>query len=336
MDLSKLYIKKKFYQYYSKHTPILPKRLKNREFAIVPIEFFPNFVMIRHLSFTSELELKKHILAKIPSHIYYSSAYYQRPYEDDMEKKGWIGADLIFDIDSDHLPIKTRSMERALELAKRELKKLVTILRKDFGIREEDMRVFFSGGRGYHVHVFSDEYLKLSSIERREIIDYITLNSPNLDYNSNVSRRLLSFTKRRLKRDEKLREKLRINPEELDGKDVTRRLKRAIDLLKSEALIKLKIHIDAPVTADIRRLIRLPGSLHGKTGLRVTEVEDIDSFDPLTESVVFGEERARIKILKKVKFRLFDHKFCFAPNEIIEVPEYVAVFLICQGLAKLG
>ena len=30
-------------------------------------------------------------------------AYYENP-DFDMDKKGWIGADLVFDIDADHIP----------------------------------------------------------------------------------------------------------------------------------------------------------------------------------------------------------------------------------------
>ena len=32
----------------------------------------------------------------------------------------------------------------------------------------------FSGGRGYHIHIFDPKVLTLESPERREIVDYIT------------------------------------------------------------------------------------------------------------------------------------------------------------------
>jgi len=49
--------------------------------------------------------LYKYILEeKTPIHLYYSSAYYEEPSADKMDLKGWLGSDLIFDIDSDHYP----------------------------------------------------------------------------------------------------------------------------------------------------------------------------------------------------------------------------------------
>ena len=43
--------------------------------------------------------------------------------------------------------------------------------------------------------------------------------------------------------------------------------------------------IDEPVTIDIHRLIRYPGSLHGATGFKVQEIElkELEKFNPLNE-----------------------------------------------------
>ncbi len=334
MNLTKVYLMKKFEKYYLESDLEMPREFKKREFAFVPFETLPDFVMHRHISFTSKDEFKAYILSKIPAHIYYSSAYYERPDVDKMEKKGWLGADLIFDIDADHLPIKTRSFEKALNIAKREAKKLILILRKDFGV--EDYEVFFSGGRGYHVHVHDEEFLTLNSAERREIVDYILLNSPKLDMKSNAYRRVLAYVKKKLARNKELREKFEISIEELRGEMMTKRLKKAFNYLKDEALAKLRVYIDAPVTADVKRLIRLPGSLHGKTGLKVTRVEDIDKFDPLRDAVVFGDNEVPLKILKRVKIRIGDCKLSLSPGEVAKVPEYAAVFLLCRGFAIYG
>ncbi|MCA1813180.1 MAG: hypothetical protein LC624_04420 [Halobacteriales archaeon] len=38
------------------------------------------------------------------------------------------------------------------------------------------------------------------------------------------------------------------------------------------ALASMTGETDEPVTSDVKRLIRLPGSVHGKTGLRVVPV----------------------------------------------------------------
>ena len=331
--LTKLYLKKKFEEYYSKNDIGLPREFRKREFAFVPLESLPDFVMHRHISFSSETDFKAYVLSNIPAHIYFSSAYYEKPAESRMEDKGWLGADFIFDIDADHLPVKTKSFERALEMAKREIKKLTAILRADFGIK--DMKTYFSGGRGYHVHVHDEEFLSLGSAERREVVDYLRLNSPRIVVDgrvvdSNAARRILNYLMKKIESDEMLAKKLKISSADLKKEKLPKKVVQAIEKFDYTLL---SVHIDAPVTADIKRLIRLPGSLHGKTGLRVTEVEDIDSFDPLKDAVAFGDEEVTLKTTKKVKLRIGDFKGRIYPGRV-KLPEYAAVFLICRGLAS--
>ncbi|MCS7121226.1 MAG: DNA primase catalytic subunit PriS [Archaeoglobaceae archaeon] len=299
--MNKLFLEKKFKDYYIKNKIDLPRYFEKREFAFVPITS-QHFTMQRHLAFKSYQEFKSYVLRNVPAHIYYSSAYYLKPDAEKMDEKGWIAADLIFDIDADHLPVKL-DFERSLKLAKKELKKLLIVLRKDFGIKDDEVEVYFSGSRGYHVHVYSEDFIKLNSQERKEIVDYIVLNSPDIKFDSNVSERVLKYMKKYSKSFE-------------------------------EALEKLRIHIDSPVTADVKRLIRLPGSLHGKTGLKVVKVEDVDNFDPLTDSVVFGEERISVRLLSNVNLRLKDFKLKAKAGEVVSVPEFMAIFLICREVAK--
>jgi len=59
--------------------------------------------MLRHKGFRNVDALRSFLKTVVPSDVYYSSAYYERP-EEDMRGKGWLGADLIFDIDADHIP----------------------------------------------------------------------------------------------------------------------------------------------------------------------------------------------------------------------------------------
>ena len=48
MDLTKLFLIKKFREYYERNDIELPKEFEKREFAIVPLESSPDFFMIRH------------------------------------------------------------------------------------------------------------------------------------------------------------------------------------------------------------------------------------------------------------------------------------------------
>ncbi len=96
--------------------------------------------------------------------------------------------------------------------------------------------------------------------------------------------------------------------------------------------------IDEPVTTDINRLIRFPGSLHGGTGLVVTPIdrEDLDSFDPLVDAVPeqFVGHDIRIRWTDKgPPVRLRGETFR-REETVTTTPEYAAVFLMARGRAK--
>ena len=108
-------------------------------------------------------------------------------------------------------------------------------------------------------------------------------------------------------------------------------------LLFEEVIETQRAPIDEPVTTDINRLIRLPGSLHGGTGLEVQRIERdaVSSFDPLSDPVpetflgneiaVFAPERTTIE-LRGERFRL--------PEGVSSVPEYAGVFAMARGHAR--
>jgi DNA primase small subunit len=331
--LTKLFLMKKFEDYYAKNTPELPRNFRQREFAFVPLELLPDFVMHRHISFNSYNEFRAYVLSNVPAHIYFSSAYYEKPAEAKMEDKGWLGADLIFDIDADHLPVQTNSFEKALELAKKEVKKLLGVLRADFGIK--DFKVYFSGGRGYHVHVHDEDFISLGSAERREIVDYLRLNSPKIVegdklVDSNATRRILNYLKKKVEEDGRLAKKLKITHADLKKEKLSKKVLKAIEKFDYSALI---VCIDAPVTADVKRLIRLPGSLHGKTGLKVAEVEDISEFEPLRDALAFRDDDVTVKVNRRLNLRIGDVNERIYPGRV-KLPEYAAIFLICRGFAS--
>ena len=108
------------------------------------------------------------------------------------------------------------------------------------------------------------------------------------------------------------------------------------------------VEIDVPVSIDIHRLIRYPGSLHGKTGFKVQEIElkELDNFNPLNESnekldpIVFKSKKQLTQKLEVVENKLPITKIkgeSFGPyvkGEKIEVPHHFAVFLLCKEVAK--
>ena len=93
---------------------------------------------------------------------------------------------------------------------------------------------------------------------------------------------------------------------------------------------------DEPVTCDVKRLIRLPNSLHGKTGLKVEKIalDDLKEFDPLHDTVVLPDDPVNIYLNNDFKIRFKNEDFNLSKGEI-ELPTYITVFLIGRGFAKI-
>ena len=164
---------RQFLAYYRSVRVEPPSRFTRREFAAFP--FTVQTLMRRHESFRTADELRDFLAQEAPRHVYYSSAYYHTPSAATMVAKEWLGADLIFDLDADHLrQAEGKSYADQLKLARERFRDLVDdFLLGDFGFDPADVSIVFSGGRGFHAHVHADAVLPLSSGERRELVEYI-------------------------------------------------------------------------------------------------------------------------------------------------------------------
>ena len=94
---SSTFIHKMFRKYYQNEGASMleaPPEIEKREFGFIMFEGG----MLRHKSFKSKDELVTFMKDFAPSDAYYSCAYYESP-EAEMDEKGWLGADLVFDID---------------------------------------------------------------------------------------------------------------------------------------------------------------------------------------------------------------------------------------------
>lgn len=167
--------------------------------------------MARHKGFASPQALSSFLRERVPSDVYYSCAYYESP-EADMDRKGWAGADLVFDIDADHIPtgcnkihdswvcsnkacgfngkgitpetcpicggvkfdVKSWPCDVCIDTTRAEVRKLVDMLENDFGFAESEIHTFFSGHRGFHVQIENESIRDLDAMGRREIIDYVS------------------------------------------------------------------------------------------------------------------------------------------------------------------
>ncbi len=77
-------------------------------------------------------------------------------------------------------------------------------------------------------------------------------------------------------------------------------MKRGLSI--AEYLTNLQISaIDTVVTTDIHRLIRMNGTLHGKSGLLKVEfpVKHLSDFDPFKEAVAFKEGTSESQCLQR-------------------------------------
>jgi DNA primase small subunit len=101
------------------------------------------------------------------------------------------------------------------------------------------------------------------------------------------------------------------------------------------SLVALPAKIDTVVTTDVHRLIRMPGTLNGKTGLKATIVglDSLEEFDPFYEPIVF-EGTQKVEITEAPELRLRDRTFGPYVNEKVELPLAAAVLLVAKGVAS--
>ncbi len=92
---------------------------------------------------------------------------------------------------------------------------------------------------------------------------------------------------------------------------------------------------DEPVTADVKRLIRLPTSLHGGYGFRVTPLtlEELETFNPLKDAIVFGDDMVGVNVTKEIDVEMKDNVYMLKRGKK-NLPEHLAVFLMCRGVAE--
>jgi len=92
---------------------------------------------------------------------------------------------------------------------------------------------------------------------------------------------------------------------------------------------------DKMVTIDTARLMRLPESLHGGSGLKASIVKDLDEFNPLVNSIAFSDDEIEIGLNKKIpKFDFNENRFGPFSGKV-RVPEYCAVYLLLKGCGEV-
>ncbi len=406
MEASRDFVYQKFCEYYRDPQTVipLPPLPSQREFGYL---MFKERFMVRHRRFETIRQLRSVLSDTIPSDVYHSIAYYENP-DFDMDKKGWLGADLVFDIDADHLTTpcnkihdeftctkcgfggrgitpeicpccegtkfetKTWPCDVCIDTARQEAAKLLDMLEKDFGFSLDELRVFFSGHRGYHVHVESEAVHSLDAMARKEIVDYVTglglavlekavkekpgkssarkFSLHNFGWNKRLKLGMQNFLLTASKEDLKAaglkNPALLKNKEALINRCITEGRWESVSGVSGQTWLKLAEHvkdlesskIDTVVTTDIHRLIRMNGTLHGKTGLMKMEfsAKDLQDFDPFARAVAFKKGTVKVLVSDIPEFRLGGETLGPYKNETKELPVAAAVLLICKGRAKVA
>ncbi|WP_115864299.1 DNA primase small subunit PriS [Halorussus litoreus] len=381
-ERTRAYLRGRFRDHYRRTDLSSPPAPETREWGYIPWTA-GSTRMVRHQSLLELGELGDFLRRERPRHVYFSAGRYDDPGADDMDAKGWRGADLVFDIDADHLPGVDPQRDpygEMLARGKAELVDLLDFLEGDFGF--EDLTVVFSGGRGYHVHVRDERVRDLGRDARREIVDYVRGEGVELDdlqrtemsttatrrvlateggWGHRVHRAMLELADELLELPEeealeRLQEFDRIGEsragtilgavsedyETLAAGNLERGgpgIRQLAKVTTARVVADQSAAIDEPVTTDLRRLIRLPGSLHGGSGLEVTRIprDGIEAFDPLTDAIPesFVGHDVTVEVSEPGTIALNDESFTL-PDGDVSVPEYVGVFLMARGRAEKG
>ncbi|MBD3227207.1 MAG: hypothetical protein GF329_03380 [Candidatus Lokiarchaeota archaeon] len=381
-----------------------PYKIENREFAFI---FWNSPGMNRHVKLTEISGLINILKKDTFRHIYISGAYYRYPDGLSMNQKEWQGMDFLIDIDADHFMTSCKMKhdswlckecgkegkgpapdkcecggksfqevnwicDECLNESKKEVIKFIDIFMSDFNISLDDILIHFSGNRGYHIIITSEEFQKIDQLERREFVDYLTGIGLNLRSNgifktgesiTGPTRESFGWGKyiyngvvklisncdngslKKINISKKTEEKIIKNKNA-----ILNELKLSRPKIKEvSANIWLKIinhvvndialRIDVPVSIDLHRLIRFANSLHGKTGFKVQQVEldKLNEYDPFTEAIAFSDNiKIKVKMKECPEFRIADKMYGpYDQGQKLELPLPAAIFAMCKGVADL-
>mgnify|MGYP001178940724 CR=1 FL=1 len=304
--------------------------------------------------------------------------------------------DLAFDIDYGDIPgAEQRDPRENLGAAARSTMNLVQILVNDFGFDHSDMKITFSGKKGFHVRVannhplFSDSNQKDEAV-RKALVAYVSgydfnpmdfvkvqahLNSPNTwhlkGYESGWGKRFNEsieyFLKLAHKDEETFTDVLRMympwytdkkrygtkkslpsqkviggfrdsckeyGPKIMKGENIRQmkdaEAKRLLSFALSRTLLRYGAFVDKRVTADKARVLRIPGSLHGGSGLVCCKVPSLDYLADMSwvldlQKELLGDEEVEVSISKVAN----TYYGVYEPGEH-KVPKHIAYAMLCS------
>ncbi|MEK6924155.1 MAG: DNA primase small subunit domain-containing protein [Candidatus Micrarchaeota archaeon] len=266
-----------------------------------------------------------------------------------------------------------KCLERAREDA---LRFLEEFLLSDYGFSRGEVACNFSGSKGFHFHVRSPAVQQLSPDARRQLCDYAmafevssktllsrsaiegkrvqhALRGPaaaSRGWGAKVFREVFKFASNaggeEFKEWGAQRKAARLFIENRQAAleklsagnwDFVAGLEDVWVKLIDSAVSRTRIELDKPVTFDKARLIRVPGSLHGDTGLCAKEIPlgELSSFRPDVDAVAL---RGAQEVVPGDSFNFEFNNVSFELQQGVakELPLAVAVLLLRKGKASLA
>jgi DNA primase small subunit len=262
-----------------------------------------------------------------------------------------------------------------LNETKKQSFELMELIDQDLGLMDKGaLSINFSGHKGYHIHLRQQAVKGLSKEARIEIVDYLSGHGlslqglgffksakkwvcPKAGQSFGLSARLLkrlkefftdvdvdelavvagipfSHAKRMLVKREQMLASIESG--------VLFQLERKTDAFWQNILEhlvdNLKLNLDRQTSIDLVKILRLPETLHGGTGLKAANVsfDALKAHDPLKETLVFNEGEQEVFVKKAPKFYLAGQWFGPFENETVVLPLGVAVYLLAKKAALLN
>ncbi len=256
---------------------------------------------------------------------------------------------------------------------------MLKILQDDFGFDEKSLHVNFSGSKGYHVYVRSTSIFTLPKSARVELMDYLSMHDfdtqlagfsfdgkayrcPRFSKSSGHAKRLLGELLRLVengtedewvlmsgsaprsirsylgdveKRKQWFQEIHSGYLPALPGKKTEPFWNSVLSALAD----KLRLSIDRQTSGDVFKLIRVPDTLHGNTGLvaQTVPISTLNAYNPFVDSAAFSslnERRLLVAHAPKITIGKYTLDEVREPTEMV-VPGPLSVYLVGWGAATL-
>jgi DNA primase small subunit len=258
-----------------------------------------------------------------------------------------------------------------LEATKQQTLKLLSFLEKDFDFTE-GIYVNFSGSKGFHIHLRDEKIQELTQNARIELLDFLTAKEIDLKQlgffyeNKKMlcpkeksafgwSRKLIDKLKELIQEEkaEKIsafgNSRISTTKKFLQKKDLILKgiengflfpvpnSKKFWNSLLQNLIEEEKLFLDRQTSMDLSKIIRVPDSIHGSTGLiaKRLELSELKKFKPFNESIIFSNNALKVFVKKAPKFSLGGESFGPFELEETELPEFAAIYLMARNSAEV-